>query len=50
MSPLRHIASESWQVSALWTLTLGLTALAYLRGWRRLRSTSRESDSSAGTW
>jgi putative membrane protein len=40
MSPLMHVASESWQVSALWTLTLGFTALAYLRGWRRLRSTS----------
>jgi putative membrane protein len=40
MSSLMHVAHESWQMSALWTLTLGVTALAYLRGWRRLRSTS----------
>jgi putative membrane protein len=40
MSPLMHVAHESWQISALGTVTLGVIALAYLRGWRRLRSTS----------
>ena len=40
MSPHMHVASQSWQVSALLSLTVGCTALAYLAGWRRLRSTS----------
>ena len=40
MSPHLHVASQSWQVSALLSLTVGCTALAYLAGWRRLRSIS----------
>jgi putative membrane protein len=35
-----HMHAQSWQVSALLSLTVGCTALAYLAGWRRLRSNS----------
>jgi putative membrane protein len=42
MSPA-HVGSESWQVSFSLTSTLVFTAFVYLRGWRHLRSTSRNT-------
>jgi putative membrane protein len=40
MSPLNHVASPSWEVSASLTLVVVVTGLLYIRGYLRLRSTS----------